>query len=204
MIRAFIAVELDRELRAAIAEAQRWLKEQVRKELGHQAADVRVQWVRPEAIHLTLKFLGNVEETGLPTITAAMEQAVAGRKRLSLHVGEGGAFPHVRAPRVLWLGLAGQVEELVGLAGALEAALQVHGFQPEPRPFQPHLTLARIKEGSRRLGPALERIGPLAQSGTLGTLTVGSLSLMKSDLHPSGAVYTRLYEAKLGVEGDSG
>jgi 2'-5' RNA ligase len=197
MIRAFIAVGLSPELRSAIAASQRAVKDQLTKAMQRQAPDVRIQWVRPEAMHVTLKFLGNVVEDGLQDIERAMQQVADGHAPFTLEVGGLGVFPDVRAPRVLWIGLSGTVEQLIGLAGDLDAALQELGFAPEPRPFQPHLTLARIKERSRDVGRVLAGSGLFEQVSTVGKLAVPALSLMKSDLKPSGAVYTKLFEAPL-------
>ncbi len=117
-------------------------------------------------------------------------------------VQEIGVFPDIRAPRVLWVGLANQpdqlaqLESLRRLVGEVDRALHGLGFPLETRPFSPHLTLARIKERPHEIGKALsERLMPLATP--LGTLHVGAVALMKSDLRPSGAVYTRLCESAL-------
>ncbi len=197
MIRAFVAIELSPELRAAIAQAQAQLKDRLMREIRRANADVRIQWVRPDSIHLTLKFLGNVAEDTLADIESAMHSVVEGRTPFSLEAGGLGVFPHLRSPRVVWIGLSGAVEQLTRLAGDLDAALGEVGFAREPRLSQPHLTLGRIKERSREVGRALSETGVLSQGGTVGTLAVNSISLMKSDLRPSGAVYTRLFEAAL-------
>ncbi len=197
MIRAFIAVELSPELRTALATAQTTLKDHLMRELRRLCPNARVQWVRPEAMHVTLKFLGNVAEDALPDIHNAMTRVAGACPQFSLGVGHLGAFPDLRAPRVLWVGMSGHVEALVGLAGDLDGALRGLGFSPESKPFQPHLTLARIKERSRDIGRVLAESGLMAQVGKVGTLGVSSLSLIKSDLQPTGARYTRLYEAPL-------
>ena len=197
MIRAFVAIELSPELRAAIAQAQAQHKDRLMREIRRANADVRIQWVRPDSIHLTLKFLGNVAEDTLADIESAMHSVVEGRAPFSLEAGGLGVFPHLRSPRVVWIGLSGAVEQLTRLAGDLDAALGEVGFAREPRLSQPHLTLGRIKERSREVGRALSETGVLSQGGTVGTLAVSGISLMKSDLRPSGAVYTRLFEAAL-------
>ncbi len=197
MIRAFIAVELSPELRTALATAQTTLKDHLMRELRRLCPSARVQWVRPEAMHVTLKFLGNVTEDALPDIHNAMARVAGACPQFSLAVGHLGVFPDLRAPRVLWVGMSGHVEALVGLAGDLDGALRGLGFSPESKPLQPHLTLARIKERSRDIGRVLAESGLMAQVGRVGDLGVSSLSLIKSDLQPSGARYTRLYEAPL-------
>jgi len=197
MIRTFVAVELDEELRKALATAQGQVQEQLMKQVRHSAPGVRVQWVRPDSIHLTLKFLGDIDETLVQDIRAALLLAVQTQPRFAVEVGGLGVFPDLRAPRVLWTGLFGQVDALMRLAAEVEAALTGVGFPPESRPLSPHLTLARIKERSREVGRGLADSGLMRQPVRVGSLAVHSVCLMKSDLKPSGAVYTRLCEVPL-------
>src|SRR5436309_450032 len=197
MIRTFVAVELDEELRKALAMAQGQVQEQLMKQVRHSAPGVRVQWVRPDSIHLTLKFLGDIDETLVQDIRAALLLAVQTQPRFAVEVGGLGVFPDLRAPRVLWTGLFGQVDALMRLAAEVEAALTGVGFPPESRPLSPHLTLARIKERSREVGRGLADSGLMRQPVRVGSLAVHSVCLMKSDLKPSGAVYTRLCEVPL-------
>ncbi len=194
MIRAFIAVELGAELRAALAEAQAYLKDKL---------DARLQWVRPESLHVTLKFLGNVEEDRIPDLERAMTLVAGAHSGFSLEVGGLGVFPDSRQPRVLWVGMSGSVQRLVELAGELDLRLEGMGFSRETKPFRVHLTLARIKEQAREIGKVLTAAGLSGQAGQpgqvakVGTLEVSALSLIKSDLKPTGAVYTRLAEIQL-------
>jgi RNA 2',3'-cyclic 3'-phosphodiesterase len=166
--------------------------------LQRHAPGARIQWVRPEAMHLTLKFLGNVDEALLPEIERVMGEAAKGSRAFSLDVAGLGAFPDARAPRVLWTGLSGKADVLVDLAAGLDHRLERLGFSPEKKPLQPHLTLGRIKDRVREVGRALADTGVIQQSDRVGSLDVSALSLMQSDLQPSGAVYTRLAEVKLG------
>jgi 2'-5' RNA ligase len=112
-----------------------------------------------------------------------------------------GVFPDTRNPRVLWVGLREGSALIVRLAEAVDQAMSEAGFPPESRPFSPHLTLARIKQGGRAVGRALESQGLLTESPVLGRLPVGALALMQSDLRPSGAAYTRLAEFALQAAG---
>ncbi len=194
MIRTFVAIELDAPLRNALAQVQTDLRSRLQKTMG---PDVRIQWVKPDSVHLTLKFLGDIPEARVPEIEAALACVTGAHARCTVDVGGLGAFPDARAPRVLWVGLSGQVEGLTRLAAAVERALVALGFAPDPKPFNPHLTLARIKERSRDIGRALEASGLLAQEMMLGPLTVAAVALMKSELRPSGAVYTRLHHTAL-------
>ncbi|MGH7228178.1 MAG: RNA 2',3'-cyclic phosphodiesterase, partial [Nitrospiraceae bacterium] len=167
------------------------------KHLRHTAPDVRVQWVRPGSIHLTLKFLGDIDEARVEDIQAALLSAVRMQSRLAVEVGGLGVFPDLRAPRVLWIGLSGQVDALMRVAAEVEAALTGVGFPPESRLLSPHLTLARIKERSREVGKGLADSGLMTQPFRIGSLAVHAVCLMKSDLKPSGAVYSRLVEVPL-------
>lgn len=110
-----------------------------------------------------------------------------------------GVFPDVRAPRVLWVGCrsSSEVAALADLANAVDRALTSLGFEPDGRPFQPHLTLARIKDGARSFGQALLRSGLLDRDAPIGTCQVGHLHLMQSDLRPSGPVYSPLWSLAL-------
>ncbi len=188
MIRTFVAVELEAPLRQALAQAQAALRARLQKSVP----DIRIQWVRPASIHLTLKFLGDIPEERVPEIQAALNRVAGLHTRFALDASELGVFPDARFPRVLWIGLTDRAGALQRLAADVEAALDATGFAPEPKPFHPHLTLARIKERSRDIGRALLDGGLLAQKVTLAPLAVSAVSLMKSDLQPSGSVYTQL------------
>ena len=189
MIRAFVAVELDAPLRQALAQAQATLRGQLQQAVG---PDVRIQWVEPESIHLTLKFLGAILEERVSDIRAALARVAGGHAPFTVQAEGLGVFPDVRAPRVLWVGLTTHVDEMKRLATDVETGLAALGFSPETRPFNPHLTLARIKERSHDVGRALSAGGVLTPGVRLGALPVAALSLMKSDLQPSGSVYTQL------------
>jgi 2'-5' RNA ligase len=188
MIRTFIAIELDSTLKEAIAAVQ----ETLRHELYGLAAGVRLQWVRANAIHLTLKFLGDIEEGRVGDILQALEETGRSHEPFSVDVKGFGVFPNLRAPRVFWMGFSGQTDRLIGLAGSIDAALMPLGFPVEPKPYTPHLTLARVKEQSRTIGNALADSGMMRDVTSRGTLSVRVVALMKSELRPSGSVYSRL------------
>jgi 2'-5' RNA ligase len=194
MIRTFVAIELDAPLRRALAQVQADLRSRLQKAMG---ADVRIQWVKPESVHLTLKFLGDIPEERVSEIETTLARVADAHARCAVDVGGLGAFPDVRAPRVLWVGLSDKVDGVMRLAAAVERALEVLGFAPESKPFNPHLTLARIKERSRDIGRALAAGRMLERAAPVGTVMVNALALMKSELKPSGAVYTKLCEASL-------
>ena len=189
-IRAFIAVELPPPIREALGEVQRAMRE----------AGAEAKWVRPDSIHLTLKFLGNIRAEKLSAIRSAMEAAVRGTEPLKASVAGVGAFPNERRPRVLWVGLDEPTGELEALHRRLEAALRPLGFKPEGRPFRPHLTMARIRSPARGArGGAIARALDAQRSVILGKITIGRIVLYQSTLKPTGAVYTPLEEVALGA-----
>jgi RNA 2',3'-cyclic 3'-phosphodiesterase len=194
MIRTFIAVELDSTLKQAIAGVQESLK----RELHSLAAGTRLQWVRVDSIHLTLKFLGDIEEGQVGEIVYALEEVGRAHEPFSVDVKGFGVFPTLRAPRVLWMGFSGQTERLSRLAQSIDATLLPFGFQLEPKPYTPHLTLARVKEQSRAIGNALADSGVMRDFANRGTLSIRAVALMKSERGPSGSVYSRLGQATLG------
>ncbi|MCE5283235.1 MAG: RNA 2',3'-cyclic phosphodiesterase [Deltaproteobacteria bacterium] len=183
MIRSFLAIGIPGEILGEIGRLQERLKREIQ-------GDIR--WVRPDGIHLTLKFFGDIPEGAVSDISAVVEKAVAGHDPLDLSVSGAGVFPDLRRPRVLWLGMTGDVERLLTLQTTLERDLQRIGFPREERPFRPHLTLARIR--SQRdmtgLGRALEKRGGCEA----GRFVAAGLGLLKSDLTPQGAIYTKLRE----------
>src|SRR6266545_4063962 len=120
MIRTFVAVELEAPVRQALAQVQATLRSRLEKSVG---SGVRIQWVKPESIHLTLKFLGDIPEKRVPEIVTALARVTGVHARCAVDVGGLGAFPDARVPRVLWVGLSGQVEGVTRLAAAVERAL---------------------------------------------------------------------------------
>ncbi len=199
MIRSFLAVELPDELRNGIAALQDELRQRLNHGVGKYA---RIQWVQISSIHLTMKFLGDIEEELVEPIHGAITDAVCALEGTDLLLSRLGCFPHIRAPRVLWVGSSGNKETgelpVADLHRAIEECMPRFGFARETKEFTPHLTLARVKEGERQVGAALTKSGILDRPITLSALPVRSVALMKSDLRPTGAVYTRLWEVKIG------
>jgi 2'-5' RNA ligase len=189
-IRSFVAIELSDQLKTELGQVQESLK-------SKGVAD-QVRWVKPEGIHLTLKFLGNVPADSVKEISLAMDQASRGIAPFSINLGGLGCFPATSRPNVVWIGVEGDTAALVELHGNIEASLSLLGYPEERREYTPHLTLARVhrRVGStdrRRLGSLIDthRIEPL--SG----MRVCEVSLMRSQLSPSGARYSRLAVAPL-------
>ncbi|MEE8443032.1 MAG: RNA 2',3'-cyclic phosphodiesterase [Dehalococcoidia bacterium] len=182
-LRLFIAVELPDAVHQFISQVIGEFRQ-------HDLPGIR--WVRPDGVHLTLKFLGNVPGSQVVTIAQAMESVVSEVSPFVLHVGSVGVFPHMRAPRVLWVGIQGETEPLKQLHLRLEEALKALGFVKEKRAYSPHLTLGRIK--GRLPAPELQRLSDATEQlqGTgSAMLPVAGLSLMESQLTREGAVYRR-------------
>ena len=151
-----------------------------------------VRWVRPEGIHLTLKFLGDVSSDALPDIKAATENATAGIGSISLRAEGLGCFPNMKRPRVLWIGLKGQLDALRSLRDQVEEQVSPLGYPTEKRPFNPHLTLGRVKSSNIR---EVSAIGKAVEATTIGEVagwTAKSVSIMQSTLRPDGAIYAAL------------
>jgi 2'-5' RNA ligase len=180
-IRAFLALDPPEEILLEIGRVQ----ERLRK-LIH--GDVR--WVRPESIHLTLKFFGDIPERDVANISAVAGKSAAEVGPFDLAIGGAGVFPDPHRPRIIWLGMSGEVARLVTFQQGMALALREIGFPGEERPFRPHLTLGRIKtpEGLVGLAGVLEK----GETYTAGQFTAAGLVLFKSDLTPRGAIYTRL------------
>lgn len=187
MIRSFLAIELPEAIRRKIEEVQKDLK------LSH--ADVR--WVSPEKIHLTLKFFGSIDGSRIDPIVKSIGGPTQTSSPFSLAVRGMGAFPHLKNPRVIWMGLVDEKEILPSFQRELEKELRKIGFESEDRPFHPHLTLGRMKSNRGRD----ELIGRMEKyrEEQFGDFQVEKVVLFKSDLRPSGPIYTPLKELRLGL-----
>lgn len=190
-LRLFIALELPQDVLATLADVQARLRE--------DGAGRAVKWVRPAGIHLTLKFLGDVPTGQTDNIIRGIEAAVIGHGPLTLEATGLGCFPHAGRPRVVWVGLAGDIERLRALQSAVERALGPLGFPPEKRSFSPHLTLGRVRRDAR--AAETTTLGNLVTStrlGSVATWQTSAVSLIRSELQPNGARYSCLFEAPLG------
>jgi RNA 2',3'-cyclic 3'-phosphodiesterase len=201
MIRSFLAVDLREDLRKQIGQVQQDLKQRLFRETSK---DIRISWVQPPSIHLTIKFLGDTEETLVDPMRAAIEHVMNEHRAIQIPLERLGAFPRPQQPRVLWVGASEQWEQgedakrLAALHRAVEVCCGTFDFAQDGRPLSPHLTVARIKEGERYVGQALAKGGVMDRPISLGSLAVESIVLMKSELRPTGSVYTKLWEITLG------
>lgn len=193
-MRTFIAVEIPEEIKSRIEQQQI----AITRDLG----DPPIRWVRTEAIHLTLKFLGEISPDKAKQIEIQMPGIVAPFPPVEVEVGRLGCFPNLNRPRVVWIGIKENGNVLPELQRELDHWLQKLGFEEEKRGFSPHLTIGRVNRQAgnqerHNLGSKLAG----CQVPSLGRFTVDELILFKSDLKPSGAIYSALAQVKLGGQG---
>ncbi|OHB57335.1 MAG: 2'-5' RNA ligase [Planctomycetes bacterium GWF2_42_9] len=184
-MRTFIAADINDQLRGRIEKLQSEIKRRLKNASG-------IKWVKPQLIHLTLKFLGEVDEQRIDEMYEALELVCQDYKAVELEFSKVGSFG--RPPKVLWLGIEKPVDELQKLAADLEDAFEELGFEKEQREFSPHLTLARIPEkADRALPQIIESIGKIDAP----KIIVDSVCFYKSQLTSDGPIYTLLNKIKL-------
>lgn len=186
MIRSFIAIDIPQSIKNIIAGIQSDFKE--------SGADVK--WVKPDLIHLTLKFLGNIKEEQIEGIKKCMIKSVEGITPFFMNLTDVGVFPNIRYPRVIWVGLQDKTGRLLSLQKNIEENLMTLEFKPEERKFSSHLTIGRLKslKGKSRLANMIH-----AKKGMNidGSISVNKVNLMKSDLRVTGPIYTILETVSL-------
>jgi 2'-5' RNA ligase len=188
LLRAFIAVEIPLALREAVCKSVAPLQ----KNIGSA-----VRWVPMENMHLTLKFLGDVSPANVEMLSQMLHAEAALFPGFELRLEGLGAFPNLRRPRVLYVGIRGP-GTLEALQRGIDSASYRLGYESEERGFSPHLTIGRVKQNvtaadQQTIRRALEE----TRIDSLGTARVDSVHLYKSDLKPTGSIYTRLYSAPL-------
>jgi 2'-5' RNA ligase len=186
-VRLFIAFELD---------------EAVRKQLGRliealRIDAARIRWVEPKNIHLTLKFLGEVPDGAVAKVCQAAGEVAAAAAPVEFRIAGVGAFPNVRAPRVIWVGVPDPPQELIAVQQALEARLAELGYRKEARRFAPHLTLGRVK-GVRNRNALAGRLENFADWNADGGQYCDELTVVASELRREGPIYTAVHRAPLG------
>jgi 2'-5' RNA ligase len=189
VIRTFIAVDLPENVKDAIG--------QVSEQLQDILSGTPVRWVNSEKIHLTLKFLGDVSRENISIVQKILESEASKRQAMEIGIGGIGAFPKIRHPRVIWIGVEAP-SELFDLRRGIESGVARLGYNYDKYDFTPHLTLGRISRKAsaqdvRRVGKALNDF----QVGFIGVARIEAVHLYRSDLQPEGAKYTRLYSAEL-------
>jgi RNA 2',3'-cyclic 3'-phosphodiesterase len=188
-IRSFIAIELPEEVKEGLKQVEDRLK---------SSDSSSAKWVDPQNIHLTLKFLGNVDVDKIDSITRAIQDAARTTTSFELKIDGTGCFPNSRRVQTIWIGLTGDIDKLEALQRNIELWVAPLGFPTEKRPFKPHLTLARVRDYID-----LEKRQVLGET-VCGTqieldlrIRVNSISLMRSQLTPAGAIYSKLCSVEL-------
>jgi len=183
-IRSFIAIELPEDLKLSLTRLQERLKSESR---------APVKWVNPNNMHLTLKFLGNIDAGVTGKITSALEEAVRGTRPFHLEIKGLGVFPNPRRVNIVWVGITGEVNQLDQLQKRVESSLTPLGFVPESRPFTPHLTLARLRDqatSDERLN--LGQLIANTEFDANCNLYINSVHLVRSQLTREGPFYSHI------------
>lgn len=189
LLRAFIAIELPKNTLEAIDKQTATL----RQILGNEI----IRWVPTQNMHLTLKFLGDIASSHVDFLKQLLTREAESHSQFNLHLSGLGSFPTSRRPRLLWIGIHAP-PDLATLQKSIETGTSRLGYEQEERAFSPHLTIGRTRQSINQL--ELQKI-----RGTLGTIQLGnipaarvdSIHLVKSDLLPSGSIYTNLFSAPL-------
>jgi 2'-5' RNA ligase len=180
-IRAFIAIPLSTEVQALLGVVSQTWSEQV--------PERSVRWVKPHLMHITLRFLGDTQVASLRTVAGALDRIAAQNDAFTLRLDRPGCFPNNKRPRVIWIGLQGQLETARALKQEIDEALIPLGWEQENRSFRPHLTIGRVKDSRKVRGFRWEaNVEPLP-------IPVQTIHLIESTLHPAGPVYTVRHKA---------
>ncbi len=183
-MRTFIAIEAPSEVKTALASLQD----------DQQQVGADVAWTDLDSFHLTLKFLGEIDKKLISEIEKSCLEICGKSRTFSLTINGTRVFPNIRHPRVLWVGLDGEINSLELLQEQIDEKLSLIGFEPEEKDFRPHLTIGRIKS-NRNVRELIAR-SDLYSLPSL-SFTVREIVLMKSDLHAAGAVYSELARIKM-------
>jgi len=190
-VRAFIAIELERDVLQAL--------DQVQSDLRRRVQGNPVRWTASSSVHLTLKFLGNVPVAQAPAIVAGLERAGGDVPAFPLSFAHLGCFPNLQRPRVVWVGLESASGVLLTLQQAVEDEIAPLGYPAEERGFTPHLTLGRAQRtASTEELRAVGRVIAERHATEVASMRVDAVSLMRSELRPAGSVYTCLARVPLG------
>ena len=194
VIRAFIAIEISPEIQDQLKQ----LTSQFKQQLG----GVYVKWVPVENIHLTLKFLGNVSVSNVDVLNKILDSESSNHHTFEVSVGEVGAFPSTRRPRVVWVKMQAP-SDLFEIQRCIEEETARLGYAHDKRSFKPHLTMGRVSRHANL--EQVHKIGQVLEStnvGFLGAMRVKYVHLFRSDLKPTGAVYTRIHTAEFLAASD--
>ncbi len=189
VIRAFIAIDLSPEIQHRLDDVVHIYKAQLNK--------IPIRWVAASNIHLTLKFLGDVSLSNLNILTDMIQTEISAHHQFDISVGGSGAFPNTRQPRIIWIGVEAP-PELTAIQNGIEVTTSRLGYTRVERAFSAHLTLGRVSRNAtsqdvKAISKALETI----RVGFLGATCVEKVHLYRSDLQPTGAVYTQIFSSSL-------
>ncbi len=189
VIRAFIAIDLSAEIQRRLDDVVHNYKEQL--------ASIPIRWVAAANIHLTLKFLGDVSVSNLNMLTDLIQTEISGHHQFDISVGGSGAFPNIRQPRIIWVGVEAPAE-LTAIQNGIEATTGRLGYAREERAFSPHLTLGRVsRNATSQEIKAITKALDATKVGFLGVTCVEKVHLYRSDLQPNGAMYTQIFSSSL-------
>ncbi|MBN1437121.1 MAG: RNA 2',3'-cyclic phosphodiesterase [Sedimentisphaerales bacterium] len=193
-IRCFIAVELEQAVQQQLGKVQESLRKQLCKELGYEPHSIK--WVVPENIHLTLKFLGDIDDSAVGEVCTAVKCAAEGITPFDISIGGLGCFPPNKPTRILWAGLAEPSPSLMQLQKSVDHELTQIGFPPEHRGFSCHFTLARIRQ--LQLGRDVQKL--ISEQPPSNTLCqeVAEITIFQSELTRQGSIYTPMQHVALG------
>jgi 2'-5' RNA ligase len=189
LVRVFIAIELSEPVCDAIQKQTARLRQTLGNEL--------IRWVPTQNMHLTLKFLGDTTTSHLEFLKQMLAREANSHPQFNLQLGGLGAFPNSKRPRLLWIGINAPAD-LVSLQKSIESGTSRLGYEQEERAFSPHLSIGRVRQNigppeQQKIRTALDTI----QLGNIGIARVDFVHLYRSDLQPSGSIYTKLFSAPL-------
>jgi len=187
-MRLFVAIEIS----ATVATTVLDLISRLRATAARLAPLSRITWVTAERLHITIRFIGHVEESKADAVRTMLTEPLG--ERFDLTIAGVGTFPRTGGPRVIWAGLTAGRPRLMALEKLVNDQLAVAGVTPEERPFNPHLTLARVRDAAGLRSSAL--VGPLDDLA-LGTTPVDAITLFESRLSPKGPTYVALQRTAL-------
>lgn len=181
--RLFIAISLPTDVKMALQRTVDMLQEQIPNNV--------VRWVKPDNIHLTLRFLGDTAVSKIPQLVTELDKLDGVRQSFTLQLNQLGCFPNKKQPRVLWVGLQGEMRQLVALKQTVDHILQKIDFPLETRRYNPHLTIGRVKDSAK--------LGRIKWGGDVAPqlFSVTAVTLFQSELTPNGAIYTNLHTVQL-------
>lgn len=190
-MRTFIAIEISEDIKKVLA--------QIESHLKYAGADVK--WVKPEIIHLTLKFLGEISEKKCDEVKIALDDIAESARSFELSIKDVGAFPKIEHPKVIWVGLDNGAKESKDLVSRIDEALSKIGFIKEERPFSPHLTIGRVRSSANRdkLAEKMSSVSANFQASAVPIHKVTSVILFQSTLTPQGSIYTKLHESRFSA-----